>query len=251
TVAASPGTVAADGVAASTITITLRDANNNPVSGKTVTVASSRGATDTITQPASPTNTLGQTTGTVKSTTVGTSTLTATDATDSVTVTQTASVTFTAVSGANLVGNPSFETDTSGWDIYGGDTILRVAGGVDGAYALEMRGPATTAAFGVNDKPNWVATSTLGTHYRFTAWVRSAANTGQAKLKIREYSGGTKVGTTTYSNTVVLSPSWQLLTADYVTTVAGTTLDFQVIDDAPAVAGEIFQTDNIAIYIVP
>ncbi|MBI3608696.1 MAG: Ig-like domain-containing protein [Nitrospirae bacterium] len=252
TVSASPTTVTADGVAASTITITLKDAGGNPVSGKTVTLSSSRGGTDTLTQPAAATDANGQTTGTIKSTTAGTSTVTATDTTDTtdtITVTQTAAVTFAAV---NLVGNPSFETDTSGWDAYSGSTIQRVAGGYDGAYALGVTGPSTTASFGVNDKPNWVAlTGAAGTHYRATAWVRSAANTGQARLKIREYIGGTKVGTTTYSNTVVLSPSWQLLTLDYVTTTAGSTLDFQVLDDVPVVAGEVFQTDNIAIYIVP
>ena len=42
TVVASPTSVTADGSTPSTITVTLNDANNNPVSGKTVTLAKTR-----------------------------------------------------------------------------------------------------------------------------------------------------------------------------------------------------------------
>ncbi|MBI3607353.1 MAG: fibronectin type III domain-containing protein [Nitrospirae bacterium] len=157
----------------------------------------------------------------------------------------------TVTSSANLVGNPSFEVDTSGWAGYGSATIARVAGGYDGAYALEMRGPATTAAFGVNDSPNnWVvSTPGVGVRYRFTAWVRSAANTGQAKLQVREYLSGVKQGATVTSAAVGLTPTWQSVTVDYVSLAAGSTLDFQVLD-TPVVAGEVFQTDLVSIYLI-
>ncbi|MBI3607787.1 MAG: PKD domain-containing protein [Nitrospirae bacterium] len=161
-------------------------------------------------------------------------------------------VTVAAVgSGANLVGNPSFESDTSGWRAYGGSTIQRISGGFDGMYSLEATGPASTATFGVDDLPNWVgATPAVGTRYRFTAWVRSAGSTGTAQLRVREYQGTVKVGTTAWSPTVVLSPSWQMLTVDYVAAYAGSTLDLQ-ITDTPVTMGEVFQTDNISIRIVP
>jgi fibronectin type 3 domain-containing protein len=95
-VAASPTTVVADGVASSTITVTLRDANGNPVAGKNVLLSSSRGATDTIDQAALPTDAAGQTTGLVRSTTAGSSTITATDSTDALVLTQTVVLTFVA-----------------------------------------------------------------------------------------------------------------------------------------------------------
>ena len=38
-------------------------------------------------------------------------------------------------------------------------TLQRVPGGQEGAFALEVRGPATTAAFGINDSPNWVGST--------------------------------------------------------------------------------------------
>jgi hypothetical protein len=131
-------------------------------------------------------------------------------------------------------------------------TIQRVAEGQDGAFALEVRGPATTTQFGINDRPDWVArTVAAGTRYRFTAWVRSAAHTGQAVLRVREYLSGTQVGLTLRSAGVTLSPAWQMLTIDLVAGAAGSNLDFQIIDYVPVTTGEVFQVDNISIQIVP
>ena len=154
-------------------------------------------------------------------------------------------------SSPNLVGNPSFEIDTSGWNSSGGSVIQRIAGGLDGAYSLEMIGPTSTATFGVTDHPNWVATTpAAGTRYRFTAWVRSAVSTGNARLRVREYLNSVQQGSTTYSASVVLSPSWQMVTVDFVTRSAGSNLDLKVLD-VPVTTGEVFQTDNISIRIVP
>ncbi|HLQ66087.1 MAG TPA: right-handed parallel beta-helix repeat-containing protein [Candidatus Limnocylindrales bacterium] len=154
--------------------------------------------------------------------------------------------------GSNLVGNPSFEATTDGWSGNGGATLQRVAGGSDGAFSLEMRGPASgTGKFGVNDSPNWVTrTEAVGESYRFTAWVRSASAAGAGMLRVREYLGSTQEGSTRYSPAVTLSPAWQMVTTASSATVAGSTFDFQVVDQ-PAVPAEVFQTDNISIQLVP
>jgi hypothetical protein len=149
----------------------------------------------------------------------------------------------------NAVGNPSFENDTSGWGAYSGSTIVRRLGGYDGAFSLEMTGTATSDPFGVNDSPNWIGTTpAAGTHYRFRAWVRSASHNGAARLRIREYVGGSQVGAVS-SVGITLSPAWQLLTQDYVSTAAGSFLDFQVLD-SPATSYEVFETDMISIKLV-
>jgi parallel beta-helix repeat protein len=168
------------------------------------------------------------------------------------TATATAPVIAAAVEpGQNWVGNPSFEANTSGWVASGGDVIQRAAGGFDGAFALEMQGAATgTVRFGLNDSPNWVAsTAAAGTRYRLTAWVRSASARGKASLRVREYLGSVQQGTLMESPLVVLSPAWQMVTFDYVTLAAGSTLDVQIID-APVAPGEVFQTDNVSIRVV-
>ena len=79
TVAANPSTgvvVSDDGSSSSTITVTIKDANNNAVSGQTV-VLSSTGTGNTITQPTATTDASGVATGTISSTKAGTKTVTA------------------------------------------------------------------------------------------------------------------------------------------------------------------------------
>jgi hypothetical protein len=78
------------GSGTSTITVTVKDAFDNPVSGSSVVLAVS-GIGNTLTQPAGPTNASGVTTGTLSSTVAETKTISATAGGTS--VTQTATVT--------------------------------------------------------------------------------------------------------------------------------------------------------------
>jgi parallel beta-helix repeat protein len=152
--------------------------------------------------------------------------------------------------GTNLVGNPSFETNTSGWAAYAGSALLRVSGGQDGLWSLQVTASKGKKAFGVDDSPNWIAaTPAAGTRYRFSAWVMSPTSRGIARLQVRELLNGGSVGGTVRSTGVTLSPAWQLLSVDFVTQATGSTLDFQVTDN-PQLTGEVFQTDDIVIQIV-
>jgi hypothetical protein len=94
TVSASPTSVVADGATQSTITVTVKNNAGAPMSGKTVTLNSSRGALDTITTVVGATGADGVASFRVKSSTAGTSTYTA--QVDGVVISQTASVVFTA-----------------------------------------------------------------------------------------------------------------------------------------------------------
>jgi len=108
TVVAAPGSVLANGITASTVTVTLKDLNSQPISGKTVTLArngNSGAGTPTIATTLGTTNAAGQATFTVKCSTAGDYDFEATDTTDSVTVSQKATVTFTVI--------PPAATDTS------------------------------------------------------------------------------------------------------------------------------------------
>ena len=113
TVSASPTSVVADGATLSTITVTLKDANNNPVSGKTVTLAQG-GGSSTISAASGLSNSSGVVTFTVKDSKAEAVTYTATDTTDSVPITQTATVTFTAsklaITSVNGGANPTAGT---------------------------------------------------------------------------------------------------------------------------------------------
>jgi type II secretory pathway pseudopilin PulG len=92
---ASPTSVTADGTATSTVTVTLLDANSNPVSGKTVTLAQSSGGHSTVSAASGTSNSSGVVTFTVKDTKTEAVTYTGTDSTDALVITATAVVTFT------------------------------------------------------------------------------------------------------------------------------------------------------------
>ncbi|MDH4275506.1 MAG: OmpA family protein, partial [Gammaproteobacteria bacterium] len=86
TVLVSSTKVLSDGIAFATITVRLRDSANAPVPNKAVTLSTSRGLLDALTQPGSLTDANGETTATIRSSIPGATTLTAVDVTDGVTV---------------------------------------------------------------------------------------------------------------------------------------------------------------------
>src|ERR1019366_4114217 len=112
TVTANPASVPADGATASTITVTLEDANHNPVSGKAASLAAG-GGSSLIATVNGPTNAACQATFTVKDTLAEAVTYSATDSTDSVSISQTATVTFTAVSAYGAQIQQPVNTDGS------------------------------------------------------------------------------------------------------------------------------------------
>jgi flagellar hook capping protein FlgD/Big-like domain-containing protein len=154
----------------------------------------------------------------------------------------------TGPSGQNIVRNPSFESSTLGWRGHDGGIIERVAGGHDGAWSLQVEGPAdSTEKFSVNDSPNWVArVPAAGTIYRFTAWVRSEGAAGKARLRVRQYLNRVHQSSL-WSTPMKLGPNWQKLTLDVTAVAAGATLDWQIMD-APIAPSEVFQTDDISIW---
>ena len=143
TVAAAPTSVVADGTATSTVTVTLHDANGNPASGRTVTLVSSRGATDTISAASGPSDVSGVVTFTVKSTTAGSATLTASDTTDSVTLGQTASVAFVAGPGS---ASQSLVAASPASIVADGSTTSTVTVTLRDAYGNAVAGKTVTLA---------------------------------------------------------------------------------------------------------
>lgn len=113
TMTASQGGVPANGTTPITITVTLWDGFGNPVPGKTVTLASSRGGTDTISPASGPSDASGVVTFTVTSSTAGTATLSATDVTDSnLLLTHAATVVFAASNPNLVVGEKQWNEST-------------------------------------------------------------------------------------------------------------------------------------------
>jgi len=177
--------------------------------------------------------------------TAGTYTATVT-VTDNLGATGTASKTLTLSAPSNLVTNPGFESNLTGWAAgTNGPTLSRVAGGHSGGYAAQLKAK-NAKTFGMTDNPD-VITSVVsaGITYRLTAWVRSASNKGQIKIAVRELVGSKQQGTTAYSTAVALSSTWNAVSFDYVTRAAGSHLDVE-FQDYPAASGEKFLIDDIS-----
>jgi hypothetical protein len=142
----------------------------------------------------------------------------------------------------NLVGNPGFEVDTSGWRTGSSSSSLtRVAGGRTGSFAAQLSNASSGSQCALEDDPGWIAVTQPGP-YTVGIWVRSDASGRTFKLRIREYSGGSQVGST--SSTVTMTSTWQLVSVGYTPAAPGQSrLDFQGYTSSTPV-GVCFQADD-------
>jgi PKD repeat protein len=127
----------------------------------------------------------------------------------------TSTATHRVVVRANLVADPGFESDTSGWGATGGPgaTLTRVAGGHSEDWAARVENTAATATKVVlDDVPGWVTTSVAG-RYTATIWVRADAAGAVLRLRWREFVGTEQVGTK--STSIRLTTAWQQIQVRY------------------------------------
>ena len=149
----------------------------------------------------------------------------------------------------NVVGNPGFETGTSGWNTSGGAsgvTLAQVSGGHSGASAVRLTN--ATSANGectLNDSPNWVAKTQAGS-YMGSLWARADTPGATLTLRFREYTtSGTRLGVGT--SRITLDTAWRHVTVTLpVSAPGGSTFDFNayVSNAAP---GTCFYADDAAV----
>jgi len=176
--------------------------------------------------------------------------LTATNSVSSSTTTRGVVVT-QAPPSQEFVGNPGFESNTTGWGTTGsgsGVALTRVTtpthtGG--GAALLRNNGTVNRKCV-LNDVPNWVTTTQAGLHTG-SIWVQGGTAGRKIKITLKEMNGGSTVGSRVVTYT--LTASWQRLTVTYTPVQAGTsTLDLQVfLPAAQAPPGICFYADDASI----
>jgi hypothetical protein len=166
--------------------------------------ACSGGSSPTTTTTAPTTTTTGPTTTTAAGSTT----------------TNGATTTTTPGGGTNLIGNPGFESGTSGWGPNGtGVTLATSPVSRTGAYSAQLSNSSTSTQCRLDDKPNWVAVTQAGT-YTASLWARADVAGAQLTLRLRENasSGGT-VQTTSAS--IALGTSWQQVSVPLLPTQPG------------------------------
>jgi hypothetical protein len=156
--------------------------------------------------------------------------------------TASATVSITVNAATNLITNPGFEVDTSGWQAGATfNTLARVAGGHSGGWAAQLSNSTAGSQCTLDDKPNSVAITQSGP-YTARIWVRSDTPGLSFKLRIREYNAGTQVGSV--STTVTPTTTWQQVTVVYTPVAPGqSNLDFQAYTTSSPV-GVCFQADD-------
>ena len=97
---------------------------------------------------------------------------------------------------------------------------------------------ASTCA--LNDSPSWVTTTSAGT-YTASIWARADTAGQTLKLRIREYSGSSNVGSATA--TITLSTTWQQVSIPYVPVAPGSSLDYNAYVSSAA-PGNCFYADD-------
>jgi parallel beta-helix repeat protein len=150
---------------------------------------------------------------------------------------------------ANLINNPGFETNTTGWNTSSsgsGVTLTRVAGGHTGGWMAQLTNTSTAASTCLlNDSPNWVTATSAGP-YTAELWVRGETGGATFKLNLREYAGSTLKGTAMMQ--VALTTSWRRVTVTYTPASPGSsTLDYTAYVSAAA-PGICFYADDASIY---
>ena len=150
---------------------------------------------------------------------------------------------------ANLVQNPGFETGLTGWNTSGsgaGITLTRVPGGHTGDWAAKLTNTGTTASTcTLNDSPDSVRPTSTGT-YTGKLWVRADTAGATLRLRFREWSGTTLVGTTT--TVATLTTAWQQVTVAHSTVSPGSSLDLNAYVSGAA-PGTCFYADDASILL--
>ena len=148
----------------------------------------------------------------------------------------------------NLSTNSGFENDLAGWNTSGsaaGVVLAREAGGHSGGWAARLANTAAGAGTcTLNDSPNAVKTTAAG-GYTATLWVRGQSAGQTLKLRLREYTGTTLVGSAI--SDLSLTTGWQQASVSYVPKSAGaSTLDLNAyVSGAPP--GTCFLADDATI----
>ena len=147
---------------------------------------------------------------------------------------------------SNLLSNPSFETNLSGWNGYQA-TLAREAqaGAPQGGFVAKVT-RSTGTSFTIDDAARAVPNLVAGTTYNAEVWVKAASASSVGKpiqIKLRERTAADAVVADVGSPSVALTNSWQKLTLSRTVVTAGGNLGLRV-SQGGAVAGDAFYVER-------
>ncbi len=209
TVYASPSSVPDDGATPATIEVTLLDSQGSPVSGKTVTLTQSSGASSAISPASGVSDSSGMVTFTVTDAVPETVTYTAADTTDGITLPQTATVDFVAAVTTTAAPVVTSISPTSG-PAAGGTTVTITGSGFTNAYAAYFGAVAATSFDPISDS-QITAVSPAGTSGDTVDVTVDTGNGTSATSAADQFTYG---GTAATASKTVTSAGGTLATTD-------------------------------------
>ena len=131
------------------------------------------------------------------------------------------------VSG-NLVANPGFESNLTGWSAGdNGTSLVRTCTAAhSGACSAEIGRKRTAGVAVLDDSPNAVSSSTAGAVYTGSAWVHAPAGRS-VTLRVREYRGSKVVRSQTA--VVAGTGAWQQVTVHSAPAAGGTSISLDML----------------------
>jgi hypothetical protein len=129
----------------------------------------------------------------------------------------------------NLIANPGFETDLTGWSPLSSPQHLdRVPGGHSGGYAAKLWGSSAGTVV-LKDRPNTVTSTEAGHVFHVAAWVKTDTPNVDAVLRIREVDGKGSLVSQHGDQVRLKDDSWTKIEFDYTAAKDGDQLDFNVL----------------------
>jgi parallel beta-helix repeat protein len=153
-----------------------------------------------------------------------------------------AEVSATPVAATNLVGNPGFEVNTTGWAAGSGNTLARATIAHTGSGAAVVTLVTAGNDTLLNDSPDWNKPTSAGTTCTATAWVQGPAGL-KAVIRLREYQGTTLLSYVTTTSTLQGS-TWMQVSVAVPVVSAGDNIDLNIYGKTFAV-GQTLLVDDV------
>jgi serine/threonine-protein kinase len=155
------------------------------------------------------------------------------------------------IPAGNLTSNPSFESDTSGWDFSGSSIASEPADDApDGERVVRVTQEGASTDYSIDDDPDTVDSSSAGTPYTATAWVKATESTDGAPLCIsireRPENGGGDFPLASASVTASAN-EWREVSVTHQAEASGMRIDVHVFRVGGDGEGEEFLADAITL----
>src|SRR5690606_36773584 len=146
----------------------------------------------------------------------------------------------------NLISNPSFESDLSGWEGWQSSLArIALADAPDGDYVVRVT-RTRGASYTVDDNPATVTATLAGQTYWASACVKAASTSSQGKsvkLRLREINASGVLVKETISEAIPLATTFRQLSITATAVGSVKTLDFRILQNG-APSGDSISVDQ-------